>query len=158
MTHTNASLLYNFTMEICWASFCICVKTTLVYEAYKNCRVMSAFFRFSIITSSCSELASVFRSVRRAMLRRSHFFPLEKKPQTQCHNKNNPISSMHHENYVEVTGSFLLCFCLKEIHAHNESIQPCWAEVKEVTDGWAKCLVDTSQHWRANFRQLNPKH
>lgn len=51
-----------------------------VFEAYKNCRVMFAFFRFSMITSSCSELAGVLRSVRREMLTRSHFFPLEKIP------------------------------------------------------------------------------
>ena len=58
----------------------ICFKIPLggCVEPYKNCRVMSACFRFSIMTSSWSELAWVLRSVRRTMLRRLHFFPLNK--------------------------------------------------------------------------------
>lgn len=47
-----------------------------VTEPYKHCRVMPEFFRFPMIMSSWSELASVLRSVRRTMLRRSIFFPL----------------------------------------------------------------------------------
>lgn len=64
----------------CFGIFTFNIHLVNVSEPHKNCRVMSSCFRFSIITSSWSELAWVLRSVRRAMLRRSIFFPLKRHP------------------------------------------------------------------------------
>lgn len=106
-----------------------------VSEPYKNCRVMPACFRFSIITSRCSELAWVVRSVRRAMLRRSHFFPLKNTVSInmKIHGKDFFPPVVNSDNHIWDTSSFLLCSFLKEIHTDNKSIHPCWTGVKEPT-------------------------
>lgn len=105
-----------------------------MFEPYKNCNVMPARFRFSIITSRWSELDWALRSVRRAMLRRSYFFPLKRENPRHnlSHVTEEPVIHSAEWSELQDTSGFLLRFFLKEIHADNKSIQPCWTVVKEL--------------------------
>lgn len=140
----------------------ICFKIPLggCVEPYKNCRVMSACFRFSIMTSSWSELAWVLRSVRRTMLRRLNFFPLNKTNKhsvtslenKQSHQQNQPPWQHFNGDSIWNTSFFVLCFCLEEIHGDNKRIHPCRRGVKERIDSHT-----SSAHKQDVNHELLPK-
>lgn len=90
-------------------------------HTYKNCRVIPAFFRFSIITSSWSSDVCTCRSVNITTFRQLYFFPLHNQRHASHRRSIIRSKATQSKNMRKVISHG---FLLQEIHAHNKSIEP----------------------------------